>query len=159
MTSARNTRIIVSAAFLALATLVGAVPAAAQAALSAVQPLDFGTLLPGLSETVTVQDAWRRAEVKITGAGNFDLRLILPTALTSRDGARIPLVFRSGDGAIQAKNGKLTPFDPNVTERFKIPPGHGEATLLVGGTAATTAAQRAGEYTATVVVVLSSTDT
>lgn len=152
---------IVSAAFLALATLAGAAPAAAQgpASLSAVQPLNFGELLPGLSETVTVQDAWRRAEIRIDGAGNFDLRLVLPTALASRSGARIPLVFRSGDGAIRGKNGKLSPFDPNVTERFKIPPGHGEATLLIGGTASTTASQRAGEYTATVVVVLSSTDT
>lgn len=152
---------MVSAAFLALAALGGAAPAAAQsaAAVSAVQPLDFGELLAGVPETVTVDDAWRRAEVNITATGNFTIRVVVPTALVSRDGARIPLTFRYGDGAVQHRNGRIATFDPNQPVRVRIPPGHGAASVLVGSTANASSTQPAGVYTATMVVVVSPTDT
>lgn len=143
---------------LALLILVaGAGRAGAQASLTSMQALDFGQILPGLAETVTVGDAWRRAEVRLEGGGSFDVRLVLPQALVSREGARIPLVFRDGDAAIQVKNRTRVSFDPNQSQRVHIPPGQGEALVYLGGTAATTSGQRAGQYSATVVVVVSNT--
>lgn len=152
---------IVSAAFFALAALAGTVPAAAQSAasVSAVQPLDFGNLLPGVPETVTVDDAWRRAEVGLVASGNVTIRVVVPAALVSRDGARIPLTSRFGDGVVRYKNDRLATFDPNQPVRVRIPPGHGTASVLVGSTANTSSTQPAGVYTATMVVVVSPTDT
>ena len=152
---------IVSAAFLALAALSGAAPAAAQgaAAVSAVQPLDFGELIPGVPESVSADDAWRRAEVNITATGNFTIRVMVPAELVSRSGARIPLTFRYGDGVVRFKNDRLATFDPNQPVRVRIPPGHGAASVHVGATANTSTTQPAGVYTATMVVVVSPTDT
>ena len=160
MKSAGASRMIRSAAILALFALCGAGKAPAQAPSSAVvvQPLDFGQILPGLTETVTVLDAWRRAEVQLEGAGSLDVKLVLPDALVSSSGARIPLVFRNGDAAVEYKNGRSAPFDPALPQRIHIPPGHAQATLVVGGSAATGPGQVAGEYNATIVVVISRTD-
>ncbi len=131
--------------------------AGGQASVTPVQALDFGQILPGLAETVSPQDAWRRAEVRIDGAGNFDVRIVLPQTLASREGAQIPLVFRNGDAAITVKNSRPVYFDPNQTQRIRIPPGQGQALLHLGGTATTTAGQRAGQYSTTLVVVVSNT--
>jgi hypothetical protein len=152
---------MVSAAFLALAALSGAAPAATQsaAAVSAVQPLDFGELLPGIPEKVTVDDAWRRAEVSLVASGNLTIRVVVPAALVSRDGSTIPLSFRFGDGAVMHRNGRIATFDPNQPVRVRIPPGHGAASVLVGSTANASSTQPAGVYTATMVVVVSPTDT
>jgi hypothetical protein len=155
---ARTCQWIRSAALLAL-LLLGGTPRAGAQALVAVQPLDFGQLLPGTQEVVTVEDAWRRAEVKMTLSGNVDLRVVLPEALVSRDGARIPLTFRYGDGAVLYRNARISAFDPNQSVRIRIPPGHGKASLLLGATAGTAPGQPAGTYTATMVVVVSPTDT
>lgn len=153
---------MVSAAFLALGVFGGGcarLAAQAPTSVSAVQPLDFGELLPGITESVTVDDPWRRAEVGIVAGGNLDIRLAIPSALVSRDGARIPLTFRYGDGAVLYKNSRIATFDPNQAVRIRIPPGHGQASVLVGATASTDPGQPAGVYTATIVVVVSPTDT
>lgn len=142
---------------LALAALC-APPRAAAQSLTAAQPLDFGPLLPGAAEVVTVDDAWRRAEVKLVTSGNVDVRLVVPAALSSPQGAQIPLTFRFGDGAVLYRNSRISTFDPNQPFRVRIPPGHGEASILVGGTATPSPSQPAGVYTATMVVVVTQTD-
>jgi len=155
--SARVYRMLLQAGVLALLVFGAPGHARAQAAVTAMQPLDFGQILPGLAETVGIQDTWRRAEVRVEGGGNFDVRIILPQALVSPEGARIPLVFRNGDAAYAIKANRQVTFDPNVTQRIRIPPGQGEAMLYLGGTATTTPGQRAGQYSATLVVVVSNT--
>lgn len=157
MTSARTRRGVGWLACLALVGLRAASPAEAQS-LAASQPLDFGQLLPGRPEVVTVDDAWRRAEVKMVTSGNVDIRLVVPTALTTPQGAQIPLTFRLGDGAVLYRNSRVATFDPNQSVRVRIPPGHGEASILVGGTATPSPSQPAGVYRATLVVVVTQTD-
>lgn len=157
MKSARIYRMPWQAGVLALLVFGAPVSARAQAAVIAMQPLDFGQILPGLTETVGTGDTWRRAEVRLEGAGNFDVRILLPQSLTSPEGAQIPLVFRNGDGMYAVKASRPVPFDPNVTQRIRIPPGQGEALVYLGGTASPGPAQRAGQYSATLVVVVSNT--
>lgn len=157
MRSARVYRMLWQAGTLALLIFGANRSAGAQASVTSMQALDFGQILPGLAETVTTGDAWRRAEIRLEGSGNFDVRIVLPQALVSREGARIPLAFRDGDAAIQVRNKNPVPFDPNRSQRVRIPPGQGEALVYLGGTAATTSGQLAGQYSATVVVVVSYT--
>jgi hypothetical protein len=121
-----------------------------------VRGLEFGLLLPGAAETVSIQDAWRRGEVRIEGSGTVEIRLVLPAGLTSSTGGDVPLLFQGGDAAVYyPKSGKLTVFDPRQPLRINIPPGHGMVTLYLGGTAAPAPEQAAELYSAAFVVVVS----
>lgn len=157
MTSARAYRMLMRAGALALLFVCASGPVRAQAAVTSLQPLDFGQILPGLAERVDVSDTWRRAELRIDGSGSFEVKILVPDALVSPDGARIPLTFRNGDGLYVVKTVQPVYFDPNVTQRFRIPPGQKDAMIYMGGTASTTADQRAGRYTATIVLVVTNT--
>ncbi len=53
------------------------------------QGLAFGSLLPGVAETVQTGDGARRAEVVLRGEGWVDLSFMLPQAMVSPSGARI----------------------------------------------------------------------
>ena len=122
-------------------------------AVTPVQSLDFGLLVPALAEQVTVQQSWRRAEVRLEGNGQLEIRIMLPTDLTSTAGSTIPLSFRAGDGAyVLDGSTQLSFFDPTRPVRINMKTGG--AQLLLGGTATPAATQAAGNYGATVVVVL-----
>jgi hypothetical protein len=160
-------RTVRTAALLALVAGLcgGGATAQAPAAFSGLdavplQGLAFGSLLPGVPEVVTVTDAARRAEIVLNGSGLFDVTLVLPDAMVSSTGARMPLRFGAGDGAL-LRNVSAAPaaFDPLGTNRLRLDGTQGPARLLLGGTALPSREQTAGRYTTTIVVVITNPGT
>ena len=136
----------------------------AQGQVTAVPQSDlaFGLLIPGTPTRVLVSDVARRAEWLLTGRGNTTVSFVLPTALQGPGGALLPLVFQAGDvgwqrqaaggggggggGGMQVED-PATPFSVNVPNRQTI-------RLFLGGTAQPATTQAAGNYTATVTLII-----
>jgi hypothetical protein len=137
--------------------------AAAQAPQSlsviAVQSLSFGLLLPGHREAVPISDVSRRAVVALAGSSPVDVTLVLPDALETPAGDRIPLRFTAGDAAVLTTGGAtLSTLDPLQVNRVQL--GNDRTVLFVlGGTAVTSATTRPGHYTARVALLLSNPGT
>jgi spore coat protein U-like protein len=140
-----------------LPALLVAVPtlARAQYSVAQVQPLAFGYLTQGITEVVAATDAFRRGVVTVDGSGQAYVRVVLPVALTSPQGASIPLQFLTGDVTAQESGRPAAAFDPATSTRVNL--GKGTASLFIGGRAVPAANQRAGAYTATMTVIVSST--
>jgi len=142
----------------ALAACLVALPAArasAQYSVTQVQPLAFGYLTQGVTEIVPFTDTFRRGVVSIDGSGQAYIRVVLPVSLASPQGATIPLQFLIGDVAAQENGKPAGTFDPATSARVNL--SKGTASLFIGGRAVPAAAQRAGLYSATVTVIVSST--
>ena len=119
-----------------------------------VQSLSFGLLLPGSREAVPVTDAGRRAVVALAGNGPMDVTLVLPTALETPAGDRIPLQFTTGDAVLLTTAGStLTTLDPLEVNRVQLQNDR-PVLLVLGGTAVTPASTRPGHYTARVALLL-----
>ncbi|HEV2733428.1 MAG TPA: hypothetical protein VGV85_01270 [Longimicrobiaceae bacterium] len=154
--SRRISSALILALFVCLAA--GGARAQAPAGLEAVptQGLAFGSLLPGVAETVQTGDGARRAEVVLRGEGWVDLSFMLPQAMVSPSGARIPLRFGARDGALLRNSSSGTvPLNPLETSRIKLNANQGAMRILLGGTALPAQDQPAGRYTATIVIVAS----
>lgn len=130
-------------------------PASAQYTISPVQPLAFGYLTQGLIEVVPYTDTFRRGAVSVDGIGQVWIRLVMPTTLVSPQAATIPLQFLTGDVASQESGKPAVAFDPTASTRVNL--GKGTAWLFIGGRALPAANQRAGLYSATMTVIVSST--
>jgi hypothetical protein len=119
-----------------------------------VQSLSFGLLLPGLQEAVAVTDVSRRAVVALAGSGPIDVALVLPTAMETPAGDRIPLSFSTRDAALITTSGStLSQLDPRQVNRVQL--GKDRTVLFVlGGTALTSATTRPGRYTARVAMLV-----
>jgi hypothetical protein len=124
-----------------------------------VQSLSFGLLMPGLREAVQVTDVSRRAVVALAGDGPVDVALVLPSALETATGERIPLHFTAGDAALLTTSGSsLGSLDPLQINRIQL--GNDRTVLLVlGGTAVTSATTRPGHYTARVALIVNNPGT
>jgi hypothetical protein len=139
-----------------LALLAGAPAlAAAQYSVAQVQPLAFGYLTQGVTEIVASTDAFRRGVVTVDGTGQAYVRIVLPAALTSPEGGTIPLQFLTGDVTAQETGKPAAAFDPATSTRVSLTKG--TASLFIGGRAVPAVTQRAGDYTATMTVIVSST--
>jgi hypothetical protein len=147
--------------FLSLVALLLAswpMPATAQSAEAVsvvpVQSLTFGLLVPGRREAVTVNDAGRRAVVALAGSGPMDVTLVLPSALETAAGDRIPLQFSTGDAVLLTTAGStLATLDPLQVNRVQLQNDR-TVLLVLGGTAVTPATTRPGHYTARVALLL-----
>lgn len=124
-----------------------------------VQNLAFGLLLPGRREAITTNDVSRRAVVALAGSGPVDVTLVLPDALQTQEGDRIPLYFSAGDAALLTTGGAmLSPLDPLQVNRVKL--DSDRAVLFVlGGTAVASHGTRPGHYTGRVTLLLSNPGT
>jgi hypothetical protein len=142
----------------AAAAIVLSLPprAHAQFAVAQVQPLAFGFLTQGVTEVVPYTDTFRRGVVTVAGSGQTWIRVTLPTALTSPQGSSIPLQFLAGDVASQEQGKTASAFDPSTSTRVNLGKGT-TASLFIGGRAVPAANQRAGNYSATVTVIVSPT--
>jgi len=127
----------------------------AQYSVTQVQPLAFGYLTQGVTEVVRFTDTFRRGVVALDGSGNVWVRVTLPTALVSSQGGAIPLQFLAGDVASQDAGKQAQSFDPAGSTRVNLTKG--TALLLIGGRAIPAVSQVAGTYSATMIVVVSST--
>jgi hypothetical protein len=140
-----------------------ATPAAAQStqavSIVPVQSLSFGLLLPGLREVVRVTDIARRAVVVLAGDAPVDVVLVLPNAMETPGGDRIPLQFSTSDAALLTTSGTtLAQLDPLQVNRVQL--GNDRTVLFVlGGTAVTSATTRPGHYTARVALLVSNPGT
>jgi hypothetical protein len=119
-----------------------------------VQSLSFGLLLPGVREAIAVTDVSRRAVVALDGRGPVDVSLVLPNAMVTAAGDRIPLSFSTSDAALLTTSGtSLSRLDPLQVNRVQL--GNGRTVLFVlGGTAVTSATTRPGHYTARVTLLV-----
>jgi hypothetical protein len=121
--------------------------------------LQFGQLLPGIPEVVSVSDVNRRAEVVVRGQGLLQVQLVLPDHMLSPGGARIPLEFAETNGGVAlGASAPLRTFNPRRPVQVSLSQAQGEAILYLGGTARPTSNQPAGVYSATIVVLISRTD-
>jgi hypothetical protein len=117
-----------------------------------VQGLRFGTLLPGTTFVVTPLDAARRATLELVGGGHVTLEFDLPAALEAGE-QRLPLRFGAGGGLIVfPRSNRTIEFDPTIPVSFNVPPGHGGASVYLGGAAEPRAGQWPGVYSGTVTV-------
>lgn len=130
----------------------------AQSSLATVvpeQPLSFGTMLPGVTETVTVHDGWRRASIRVEGDSPQAVRFIVPAALFGPNGATIPLAFDGSSGAWRTeKSTKLSLFDPIAGTRLALNKQQNVGWIYLGAIAIPAPQQLAGHYTATVTIVI-----
>jgi hypothetical protein len=119
-----------------------------------VQSLSFGLLMPGLQEAVAVTDVSRRAVVALSGSGPIDVALVLPAAMETPAGDRIPLTFSTRDAALITTSGStLSQLDPRQVNRVQL--GKDRTVLFIlGGTAVTSATTRPGRYTARVAMLV-----
>ena len=158
MTPRRGLRALLA---LLLASWPATVPAQATPSLSIVpvQDLAFGLLLPGRREAITTNDVSRRAVVALAGSGAVDVALVLPAALETHAGDRIPLHFSAGDAALLTTGGTtLSTLDPLQVNRVQL--GSDRTVLFVlGGPAVTSPTTRPGRYTARVTLLLSNPGT
>ena len=140
----------------AMATL----PSAAQAqVVASSQPLNFGPLVAGVTEIVTSTDAARRADITIQGTSNAtaSLTVVLPTALTAPTGATVPLQFQPGDVIFEPPVGQgPTTVNLQGTTSIRLHRTR-EGRLYIGGRALPAVGQRAGAYSATIVVIVAPT--
>jgi hypothetical protein len=122
--------------------------------INPVQNLAFGLLMPGLREAVPVTDASRRAVVALSGSGPIDVTLVLPNALETPAGDRIPLSFSTSDAALITTSGTtIKQLDPLQANRIQL--GNDRTVLLIlGGTAITSTNTRTGHYTARVALLV-----
>ena len=134
------------------------IPATAQSSQAVdvvpVQSLSFGLLVPGRREAVSVNDAGRRAVVALAGNGAVDVTLVLPSALETPAGDRIPLQFSTGDAVLLTTAGStIATLDPLEINRVQLQNDR-TVLLVLGGTAVTPAMTRPGHYTARVALLL-----
>lgn len=154
LASSRASRVALACAALALLAFTPR-RADAQFSVNQVQPLAFGYLTQGVTEVVPYTDTFRRGVVTLDGSGQAWIRLVLPTTLVSPQGASIPLQFLTGDVASQETGKPASTFDPTTSTRVNL--GKGTATFFIGGRAVPATNQRAGLYSATMTIIISST--
>lgn len=122
-----------------------------------VQNLTFGQVLPAVPEVVAPTDAARSATLEIRGARRFTLDLVLPTDLVSVAGDVLPLTFGATDATLSWIGFNRPPkaFDPATPQDVSLPRRAGGAVVNLGGTASPDPLQPPGDYTATVIVIVS----
>jgi hypothetical protein len=155
MKGARRARSIAAFTFV-IATLAGARPAPPPA-ITVVprQGIDWGALIPGTTSRVDPRDAGRRGEIDFVGKGNATVFIVLPRALVSAEGQRVPLSFHTGDLIIEyTRNGPTSMPDPGVPIDIHPNPGQGDVRLFIGGIAAPPIAQHTGSYDATITALI-----
>lgn len=118
--------------------------------------LSFGTLFPGVSRTVSPTDAVGAAVLDITGPrGNqIEVRFFLPRSLFGPAGSRLPISFTpTSAGFSTGSISTQIAFDPRLPYRPRLSRA-GRGTLYLGAVANPGAAQRSGNYSATIIVIV-----
>ncbi len=140
-----------------IGALLLAVPLHAQRPLTVtgVRGLTFGAVLPGVPRIILRTDPANSGEFDIRGPNNSQMLLsfVLPVAMTGPSGALMPLSFGAGDaGYSQSQSiGSQVGFDPKQPFTATLS-NNGRGAVFVGGTANPTTNQRAGAYTATLIL-------
>lgn len=144
---------MVMTAVVALVASLSASSLSGQVLVVAEQDLAFGELTPGAPMTVTPLDVMRRAHFTLQAQGRYHLTFDLPTELRTQTGDVIPLQFAGADGRVEIRNRVIT-FDPTQGTEVRINPAEQEASIYLGGRALPAPGQLAGDYTATIVMII-----
>lgn len=122
-----------------------------------VQPLNFGTLIAGVPETVLPTDPIRaaRLDLEARNRGNVLVWFLLPDELQGPGGASIPLDFPPNAAGFSPSGsiGSQSAFNPSGI-RFLSLPADGTASLFLGGDASPPAQAAVGQYSATISLIL-----
>ncbi|HYU10815.1 MAG TPA: hypothetical protein VEK77_15665 [Gemmatimonadales bacterium] len=141
----------------AIGALLLAVPLRAQGkplTVSGVRGVTFGAVLPGVPRVVSRTDPANSGQFDIKGTkGSVLLSFVLPLTMTGPSGALMPLTFGSSDAGYSATQaiGSQVGFDPKQPFTAAIPT-NGRASVFIGATANAATNQRAGAYTATIIL-------
>ena len=116
----------------------------------AISDLRFGTVLPGVPTTISVNDPHHAGQFEITGPANASVRvdLVLPAAMVSEGGALMPISFGHGDGLATFGCHSLQ-FNPHAPVIASLG-ADGHLFIRLGGTAQPTLTQAGGSYSATI---------
>lgn len=124
--------------------------------VTGIRNLTFGTVLPGVPRVVLRTDP--------ANSGQFDIKVpkspvlltfVLPLTMTGPGGALLPLTFGASDGGYSQTQtiGSQVGFDPKQSYTATVP-NNGRASIFLGATATPATNQRAGAYTATIVLTV-----
>jgi len=122
--------------------------------VTGVRGVTFGAVLPGVPRVVLRTDPANSGQFDIKGPkGPVLLSFVLPLTMTGPAGALMPLSFGAGDAGFSQTQaiGSQVGFDPKQPFTATLP-NNGRASVFVGATANATTNQRAGAYTATIIL-------
>jgi hypothetical protein len=114
----------------------------------------FGAVLPGVPRIIARTDPANSGQFDIKAPkGPALLSFVLPVAMTGPAGALMPLTFGASDAGYSATQsiGSQVGFDPKQPFTATIP-NNGRASVFIGGSANPATNQRAGAYTATLIL-------
>ena len=131
---------------------VGPIPIPTPLYAVALNDLSFGTVLPGIPSSVTVQDP-RAGVFEIRGPADAAVRVEfgLPPALIAHDGSLLPVAFGHRDGlaGFSRQHSQGAYFDPRSPLIGALGPD-GRLFLRMGGTVTPGRPQTGGAYRATI---------
>ena len=116
----------------------------------AIRDLTFGTVLAGISTSVSVHDPYHAGVFEVDGPPGASVRIecALPTALVGGGGQLLPIAFRSGDGFVDVSPSGFV-FDPHgpVITSLDV---SGRLLIRMGGVVSPDRAQPTASYHATI---------
>ncbi len=124
--------------------------------------LRFGTLFPGIPESVLPTDGGRAGEFRINGPSNMEIIMDLtplPPVMVGPGAATMPLSYAGNDAIYEPRGGGAPPpvaFDPPAPFTNRLP-NNGQARVYLGATATPSFSQIAGDYLAAVVLTVTLT--
>jgi hypothetical protein len=125
--------------------------------ISGVHNLTFGAVFPGVPRVISRTDAANAGQFDI-GYAKFSpiqLTFTLPSAMVGPAGATMPLVFGASDAGYSSPETITSQvgFDPRVPFATALDK-NGRAAVFIGGRAQPFPSQRAGAYTATIILTV-----
>jgi hypothetical protein len=125
--------------------------------VTGVRSLTFGPVLPGVPAVVLRTNAADAGQFDVTGPKDSQaaLTFTLPVVMTGPAGATLPLLFGGSDaGYSQSQSiGSQIGFDPRQPFVMTFSK-NGRGSVFLGGTAQPVPTQRAGSYTATIILTV-----
>ena len=124
--------------------------------VTGVRGVTFGTVVQGVPRVVLRTDPANSGQIDIRGPqGPILLAFVLPGSMTGPAGALMPITFGSSDAGYSSTQaiGSQVGFDPKQPFNATLP-NNGRASVFVGATATPATNQRAGAYTATIILTV-----
>ena len=124
--------------------------------VTGIRGVTFGAVLPGVPRVVLRTDPANSGQFDIKGSkGNVLLSFILPLTMTGPAGAQMQLTFGASDAGYSQTQaiGSQVGFDPKQTFTATLS-NNGRGAVFLGATANPATNQRAGGYTATIILTV-----
>ena len=124
--------------------------------VTGVRGVTFGAVLPGVPRVILRTDPANSGQFDIRGPkGQILLTFVLPVSMTGPAGAVMPITFGASDAGFSATQsiGSQVGFDPKQPFTGTVP-NNGRVSVFVGATVNAATNQRAGAYTATIILTV-----